>query len=107
MPRVTYVDNAGTEREIDVESGITVMEGAVSNGVPGIDADCGGACSCATCHVYVRSEPEGALPPISEMEAEMLEFVAAERRESSRLSCRLTVDESYDGLIVETPETQS
>lgn len=104
MPTIIYIDHAGQRREIDVESGKTIMEGAVENGVPGIDADCGGVCSCATCHVYVESGAE-QLPEQSALEREMLEF-AVEVRETSRLSCRLAVDERHEGLVVRTPASQ-
>ncbi len=105
MAKITYVDNDGTRREIDVPNGTTVMEGAVKNLIPGIDADCGGACACATCHVYVDDawmekvgKPEG-------MEESMLDF-AEDVRPNSRLSCQITVSDELEGLVVTTPATQ-
>ena len=84
MPKITYVDTTGKERTVDVPVGWTVMEGAVKNRVPGIDADCGGACACATCHVYVDPAWAEKLPPRQEMEDQMLDF-ALERKSNSRL----------------------
>ena len=105
MPRIIYIDHTGQRYEIDVPTGKTVMEGAVENAVPGVDADCGGSCSCATCHVYIEREHEHLLPPKGALEQEML-GLAAHVRENSRLSCRLAVGEHMDGLVVHTPESQ-
>jgi 2Fe-2S ferredoxin len=105
MAKIKYIENDGTEHDIDVANGMTVMEGAVKNMVPGIDADCGGACACATCHVYVdpswiekTGRPEG-------MEESMLDF-AEDIRDTSRLSCQITVSDTLDGLIVRIPKSQ-
>lgn len=105
MPKITYIEFNGTEHVVDVDSGFSVMEGAMRNDIPGIDADCGGACACATCHVYVdaawRDKVGDPLPD----EEEMLEFAEA-RAENSRLSCQIAVTDALDGLIVRMPETQ-
>ncbi|RIV39211.1 2Fe-2S iron-sulfur cluster-binding protein [Micromonospora radicis] len=106
MPKVFYTDADGVVRAIDGEVGDTVMELAVRNGVPGIVAECGGACVCATCHVYVRADFGDRLPPMDEQEDDMLDGAAAPRRPESRLSCQLTLTAELDGLSVTTPATQ-
>ncbi|MDE2476512.1 MAG: 2Fe-2S iron-sulfur cluster binding domain-containing protein [Alphaproteobacteria bacterium] len=105
MPKITYIEQNGTERTVEVPVGWSVMEGAVKNRVPGIDADCGGACACATCHVYVDSAWLAKLPPRQEMEEQMLDF-AQDVKPNSRLSCQIKVSPALDGLIVRTPRTQ-
>ena len=105
MPKITYIDHSGKERTVDVPAGWTVMEGAVKNRVPGIDADCGGACACATCHVYVDPEWLPKLPARQDMEEQMLDF-AIELKPNSRLSCQIKVSDALDGLIVRMPESQ-
>jgi 2Fe-2S ferredoxin len=105
MAKIKYIEHSGIEHEIDVANGLTVMEGAIKNKVPGIDADCGGACACATCHVYVDESWAAKLPQKEDGEEDMLDF-AFEVKESSRLSCQITVDDSLDGLIVSIPEKQ-
>jgi 2Fe-2S ferredoxin len=105
MPKIKYIDQNGTERVIDVPVGWSVMEGAVNNSVPGIDADCGGACACATCHVYVDPKWLAKLPPKAELEENMLDF-ALEVRSNSRLSCQIKVSDELDGLTVTTPKSQ-
>jgi len=105
MPKITYIDDKDEARTVDVPVGWTVMEGAIKNRIPGIDADCGGACACATCHVYVDPAWFDKLPPREEMEQSMLDF-AQEVKANSRLSCQLKVNEAMDGLIVRTPKTQ-
>ncbi|MEV6140639.1 2Fe-2S iron-sulfur cluster-binding protein [Nocardia sp. NPDC051990] len=105
MPQVTYTDHTGQSRTIDATVGDSVMETAVRNGVPGIVAECGGSLSCATCHVYVDRADADDLPPMGEMEDEMLWGTAEDRRECSRLSCQLRVTEGRD-LHVTTPTTQ-
>ncbi len=106
MPRITYVQPDGVERELDLPVGTTVMLGAVRNNVHGIEAECGGACSCATCHVYVDEDWAELLPPPEPMEDEMLTATAAERLPNSRLSCQLVVTEALDGLVVRLPDRQ-
>ncbi|MGF1454787.1 MAG: 2Fe-2S iron-sulfur cluster-binding protein [Alphaproteobacteria bacterium] len=105
MAKITYIEFNGTTHEIDVDNGMTVMEGAVKNSVPGIDADCGGACACATCHVYVDAAWADKVGPRADMEESMLDF-AEDVRAESRLSCQITVSDALDGLIVRLPENQ-
>ena len=105
MPRITFTDHDGVERTVEAVVGSTVMETALRHGVPGIEAECGGACSCATCHVYVdEGWAEAAGKPAS-MEEDMLDF-ASDVRPTSRLSCQIKVRPELDGLIVRTPERQ-
>ncbi|MAV48587.1 MAG: 2Fe-2S ferredoxin [Pelagibacteraceae bacterium] len=105
MPKVTYIEHNGKEHQVDVENGLSIMEGAVQNGIPGIDADCGGACACATCHVYVKEEWLDKLSEQSEGEKDMLDF-AFETKSNSRLSCQLMLEDKHDGIIVNLPEKQ-
>ena len=107
MPKVTYIEFDGTEHSIDVESGLTVMEGAVNNSVPGIEAECGGACACATCHVYVDEQWLEKLESREDMEEDMLECAASELQSNSRLSCQIEVSDALDGLVVRLPEFQT
>ena len=102
MPRVTFVDHTGKEHNIDAEDGANVMEIAVNNMLPGIDADCGGSCACATCHVYVDEAQLDKLGEMDEDEQTMLEF-AEQAKPNSRLACQLTV---FEGLRVTMPEQQ-
>ncbi|MEM9570387.1 MAG: 2Fe-2S iron-sulfur cluster-binding protein [Pseudomonadota bacterium] len=105
MVKVIFIDHEGLERSVDADVGASVMESAIKAGIPGIDADCGGACACATCHVYVdRSFLEIVGKP-EEMEQSMLDF-AENVQENSRLSCQISVSEELDGLRVTTPESQ-
>lgn len=105
MPKITYVDHSGESREIDAKNGETVMETAIKNSVPGIDADCGGACACATCHVYVDDAFMDKVGQPEDMEQSMLDF-AENVTPNSRLSCQITVSDDLDGLKVTTPESQ-
>ena len=105
MAKVTYIEHDGTEHVIDVKPGLTVMEGAVKNNIPGIDADCGGACACATCHVYVKDEWLAKTGSKSAMEESMLDFAEAVQ-DNSRLSCQIKVSDELDGLKVTMPESQ-
>ncbi len=106
MPVIHYVLRDGSVRSIEAREGITLMEAAVHGNVRGIDAECGGSCACATCHVYVDDVDLERLDPPDEMELEMLDAVAAERRPGSRLSCQVTVRAALDGLTVRVPATQ-
>jgi 2Fe-2S ferredoxin len=106
MPKITYIENNGKAHTVDVPVGWSVMEGAVKNRIPGIDADCGGACACATCHVYVDPAWAEKLNPREEMEQSMLDFAAAALQETSRLSCQLKVIPEMDGLVVRMPRSQ-
>ena len=105
MPRIKYIAHDGTVTEVEAQSGLSVMQAAVNNGVPGIVAECGGACSCATCHVHVAPEWFSRLPPPQGTEKDMLEF-AIDPRNTSRLSCQLKITDELDGLVVHTPASQ-
>lgn len=105
MAKITYVEHNGTEHVIDVKTGLSVMEGAVKNNIPGIDADCGGACACATCHVYVEESWLAKTGDRSAMEESMLDF-AEGVEPNSRLSCQIKVSDELDGLRVTMPESQ-
>lgn len=105
MPKITYVDSSGTERTVEGKNGMTVMETAIKHNVPGIDADCGGACACATCHVYVDPAFAEKIGKPSAMEQSMLDF-AENVKETSRLSCQIKIRDDLDGLRVTTPESQ-
>jgi 2Fe-2S ferredoxin len=105
MANITYVQHDGTEQTVDVKNGLSVMEGAIKNDIEGIDADCGGACACATCHVYVDEAWLDKLGRPNPMEGSMLDF-AENREANSRLSCQIKVNDELDGLIVRLPESQ-
>jgi 2Fe-2S ferredoxin len=105
MVKISYIDAQGTTRTVEGEEGSTVMETAIRNDVPGIVAECGGACACATCHVYVDEEWKDVVGPPSPMEEDMLDF-AADVRPTSRLSCQIRVRPELDGLVVQTPKQQ-
>jgi 2Fe-2S ferredoxin len=106
MVKITYIDSAGTSRTVEAQPGATVMETAIKNNVPGIDAECGGACACATCHVYVDEAWRKKVGPPTAMEEDMLDF-GYDVRSNSRLSCQIKVTEELDGLVVHTPERQA
>ncbi|MEJ0013326.1 MAG: 2Fe-2S iron-sulfur cluster-binding protein [Bauldia sp.] len=105
MAKITYIDTTGTRHEVEAENGSTVMENAIRNGVPGIEAECGGACACATCHVYVDEAFKEIVGPPEPMEEDMLDF-AFDVRPNSRLSCQIRVRDALDGLVVTVPERQ-
>jgi len=105
MAKITYIQFDGSEHVQDVKPGLSVMEGAVKNNIPGIDADCGGACACATCHVYVDEAWVARAGEKSAMEESMLDF-AENVEANSRLSCQIKVTEELDGLIERLPESQ-
>jgi 2Fe-2S ferredoxin len=105
MAKITYIEWNGTEHIIDVASGLSVMEGAIDNSVPGIEAECGGACSCATCHVYVDPDWVGKTGSPEHLEKDMLEC-AMDLQDNSRLSCQIEVSDELDGLVVRMPELQ-
>ena len=105
MPQVTFIAHDGTRHDVAVAEGLSLMRAAVDNGVPGIDADCGGMCACATCHVFVDPAWAPRLDPPGAQEEEMLNFTA-ERREHSRLACQIPVTAALDGLTVTMPEGQ-
>ena len=106
MTKITYIEHNGKEHTIDVQNGLTVMEGAVQNDIPGIDADCGGSMACATCHVYVKDDWYNKLNEKSEGEDDMLDQ-AYEPKKNSRLSCQIIVSDDLDGLVVDMPEKQT
>ena len=105
MAKIIYIEHNGKSHSLNVENGLTVMEGAVQNNVPGIDADCGGSMACATCHVYVKDDWFNKLPSKQEGEDDMLDQ-AYEPKKNSRLSCQLIVSDELEGLIVNLPEKQ-
>ena len=106
MPKITYIDHAGTARTVEGEIGATVMETAIKNAIPGIEAECGGACACATCHVHVDEAWRAIVGEPSPLEEDMLDF-GYDVRENSRLSCQIKVTAELEGLIVRTPERQA
>ena len=106
MPKITYTDKQGNSKTIDVDNGLTVMEGAIQNDISGIDADCGGSMACATCHVYVEEKWLNKIPKAEEAEIDMIDM-AHEPKKNSRLSCQLIVTDELEGLTVTTPDKQS
>ena len=106
MPKITYIESNGNSKTIDVANGLSVMEGAIQNKIPGIDADCGGGMACATCHVYVKEEWFNKLPKKEDGEEDMLDM-AYEPNKFSRLSCQLTVSNELEGLVVKLPAKQA
>ena len=105
MAKIKYIEHNGKEHEIEDSSGLTVMEGAIKNNIPGIDADCGGACAWATCHVYINQDWVDKLNPKEDTEEDMLDF-AFDVKDNSRLSCQISVTDELDGLVVNLPEKQ-
>ena len=106
MAKITFVDHSGESRSVDAENGSTVMEAAIRNAIPGIEAECGGACACATCHVYVDDAWRAIVGEPSPMEEDMLDF-GFDVKPSSRLSCQIKVTDELDGLVLRTPERQA
>jgi 2Fe-2S ferredoxin len=106
MPKITFIDHGGTARSVEAEAGSTVMEAAIRNSIPGIEAECGGACACATCHVYVADDWTGIVGKPAPMEEDMLDF-AFDVRATSRLSCQIRISAELDGLTVTTPAKQA
>ena len=106
MTKITYKDHQGGSKTIEVENGLSVMEGAIQNDIPGIDADCGGSMACATCHVYVEEKWLNKLSKAEDAEVDMIDM-AHEPKKNSRLSCQLIVSDELNGLVVTTPEKQS
>ena len=105
MAKITYIEHGGAEHTVEVKTGLSVMEGAVKNNIPGIDADCGGACACATCHVYVDEAWREKAGAPSAMEESMLDF-AENVEANSRLSCQIKISDELDGLIIRMPQNQ-
>ncbi len=106
MPKIKYIDHEGNSKTIEIENGLSVMEGAIQNNIPGIDADCGGSMACATCHVYVEEKWINKLPKAEDAEVDMIDM-AFEPKKNSRLSCQLIVSDELNGLTVTTPSKQS
>jgi 2Fe-2S ferredoxin len=106
MPKIIYIEFSGKEHHIEMPVGYSIMEGAVKNSIPGIDADCGGSCACATCHVYVDEKFINKIPKAKESEQDMIDFVANPKN-NSRLSCQLMITDELDGIVVRMPEKQS
>ncbi|MEP3234150.1 MAG: 2Fe-2S iron-sulfur cluster-binding protein [Hyphomicrobiales bacterium] len=106
MAKITYITHSGESFDVEADTGSTVMEAALKNSVPGIDAECGGACACATCHVYVDETWVAKAGSAEAMEEDMLDF-AHEIKPSSRLSCQMRITDELDGLIIRIPETQA
>jgi 2Fe-2S ferredoxin len=106
MPKIIYKDNRGNSKTIEVENGLSVMEGAIQNDIPGIDADCGGSMACATCHVYVEEKWFNKIPKAEDAEIDMIDM-AYEPKKNSRLSCQLIVSDELEGLEITTPEKQT
>ncbi len=107
MPKVTYIHHSGAEHVVEVPDGWTLMQGATLNGIDGIVGECGGACGCATCHVYVDEAWAERLAPARDDENEMLDCTASERRPNSRLGCQIKLSGELDGLVARMPETQT
>ena len=106
MPKITYKDYQGTSKTIEVDNGLSVMEGAIQKDIPGIDADCGGSMACATCHVYVEDKWFDKIPKAEDAENDMIDM-AFEPKKNSRLSCQIIVSDELDGLEITTPEKQT
>ena len=106
MAKITYIEHSGKEHVVEVANGLTVMEGARDNNIPGIEADCGGACACSTCHVYVDDAWVEKLPAKDDMETDMLDFAYEPNEVSSRLTCQVKVTDDLNGLVVRMPEKQ-
>ncbi len=107
MSKVTYIDFGGNATELDLANGMTLMQGAVMNGVDGIEGECSGSCACATCHCYIDEAWLDKLPPISDNEDELLDGTVSERQPNSRLSCQIKISDELDGIVVRLPEAQS
>lgn len=106
MTQVTFIDHAGQSRSVDALPGMSIADAALGNRIPGIEADCGGFCACATCHVYLDDNWFARVPPADELEAGMLETEALDRRPTSRLACQLRLSDALDGIVVHTPARQ-
>jgi 2Fe-2S ferredoxin len=106
MAKIKFIEHNGTEHEVEADNGLNIMQAAVNNGIPGIVAECGGACSCATCHVKVDSDWYSKIEAPSEMESEMLDFAMGYEENASRLSCQIKINDEMDGIVIRTPESQ-
>jgi ferredoxin, 2Fe-2S len=106
MTQVTFIDHTGQSRSVDAPPGMSVADAALGSRIPGIEADCGGFCACATCHVYLDDDWFARVPPPDELETGMLDTEALDRRPNSRLACQLRLSDALDGLVVHTPARQ-
>ena len=106
MAKITFIEWNGTSHTVEVANGLTLMEAARDNSIPGIDADCGGACACSTCHVYVQPDWVEKLPKIEPMELDMLDFAHNPDPQRSRLTCQIMVTDELDGIVLQMPEKQ-
>jgi len=106
MPKIIYIEFSGKEHQIEMPVGYSIMEGAIKNSIPGIDADCGGSCACATCHVYVDEKFIEKIPKAKESEQDMIDFVTNPQK-NSRLSCQIMITDELDGIVVRMPQKQS
>ncbi len=107
MAKAIYIEHDGETTEVELPDGWTLMQGATMNGIEGIEGECGGSCSCATCHCYVDEAYLDALPEMGEIEDDMLDFAVSERQANSRLSCQIKMSAAIDGIVVRLPEAQS
>jgi 2Fe-2S ferredoxin len=105
MPKIIFIHQDGTRKEVEVEPGYSVMEAAINNDIEGIVAECGGACACATCHSYVDEAWMDKMPPMSDMEDSMLD-AAYERRDNSRLTCQIEMKDEFDGLVIHVADNE-
>jgi len=106
MPKITFIDKSNNSKTIEIDNGLSIMEGAIQNDIPGIDADCGGSMACATCHVYVEEKWLNKIPKVEDAEIDMIDM-AYEPKKNSRLSCQIIITDDLNGLTVTTPEKQS
>jgi 2Fe-2S ferredoxin len=106
MAKVTYIEHNGTEHVVNVDNGMTAMEGARDSNIPGIDGDCGGACACSTCHAYLHPDWVEKVPAMDAMEEDMLDFAFEPDMSRSRLTCQIVITDAMDGLIMQLPEKQ-
>lgn len=106
MTKIKFVEHNGSEHEVEAANGLSIMQAAVNNGVPGIVAECGGACSCATCHVLIDADWYKKIEGPADMEIEMLEFAMGFEEDASRLSCQIKISDELNGIVIRTPESQ-
>lgn len=106
MVKLIFIEPSGAEQEVEAPEGWSLMEAAFHNGVDGIEAECGGSCTCATCHVYIDEKFVDKLAPMGSNEDEMLDCAAAERKSNSRLSCQIEITAAFEGMVIQTPDTQ-
>ncbi len=107
MPKATYIEHDGSQFDVEINDGWTLMQGATMNGIDGIEGECGGSCACATCHCYVEESFMALLPEVGELEDEMLDCAVSERKPNSRLACQIKMTPALDGIVIRLPEAQS